>query len=124
MDYSPRVVEDKIDMSDQYSYDEVIQILKNVGIDADCGVCMCQAFTGSAHGCGKHTCRNYSDGERWRLLVSLAGHVHDGSSTIIKVFWDDATGNAFIKIGKDYYLGKSFEEALEEAVKSLTGEAE
>lgn len=44
-------------MSDKtFSHEEVLQILRNVGVDTECGACMCQAFTGSngyAHTCGK-----------------------------------------------------------------------
>jgi hypothetical protein len=39
-----------------YALDEVLMILKNMGVDTECGACMCQAFTGSngyAHTCGK-----------------------------------------------------------------------
>lgn len=36
--------------------DVVFEILRNVGVDTNCGACMCQAFTGSngyEHTCGK-----------------------------------------------------------------------
>jgi hypothetical protein len=39
-----------------FSTDDVLVILRNVGVDTSCGACMCQAFTGSngyEHTCGK-----------------------------------------------------------------------
>lgn len=41
-----------------WSEEDVLQILRNVGVDVECGACMCQAFTGSngyEHTCGKKT---------------------------------------------------------------------
>lgn len=41
-----------------WSEEAVLQILRNVGVDVECGACMCQAFTGSngyEHTCGKET---------------------------------------------------------------------
>jgi hypothetical protein len=41
-----------------WSDEEVCQILRNVGVDTECGACMCQAFTGSngyEHTCGKES---------------------------------------------------------------------
>ncbi|HYX21481.1 MAG TPA: hypothetical protein VFA98_11610 [Thermoanaerobaculia bacterium] len=46
-------------MSDKaFDHEEVLQILRNVGVDTECGACMCQAFTGSngyPHACGKES---------------------------------------------------------------------
>ena len=39
----------------QFSLDDVLQILKNVGVDPECGACAMIAFTG--YGLARHTCK-------------------------------------------------------------------
>lgn len=57
--------------------------------------------------------------DKWKAFCSLAGHLQNGSHTVVKLFQDDATRTCFIQVGKkDYYRdGQGFDAALEEALK-------
>ncbi len=59
--------------------------------------------------------------DKWKAFKELAGHIQDGSSEIVVLFWDDATGTAHIKVGKKRsYYGSTFDEALNKAVRDET----
>ncbi len=59
------------------------------------------------------------EAKKWKDLKELAGHWQDGSSTVVKLFDDDATRSCFIKVGDKTYGtdGSSYDSALAEAVK-------
>ncbi len=49
---------------------------------------------------------------KWKQLKELCGHLQDGSQETVTLMQDDATRTICIKIGKQYFPGDTFEEAL------------
>lgn len=61
--------------------------------------------------------RLQKDSERLAMLRELMGYVEDGSHDIVKLYQDDATYEFFVSVGKLKYYGKSFEQAIDNAMK-------
>lgn len=53
--------------------------------------------------------------ESWTKLITLVGHYKDASDVIVKLFWDDATGDACLLVGSRFYADRSFELAVDKA---------
>lgn len=54
------------------------------------------------------------DAIRWRKLMSLCGHLGDGSQTVVKLYQDDATRHSVhIIVGDQLYYGSSFESVID-----------
>lgn len=54
-------------------------------------------------------------GDYWAKLMHLVGHYKDASDATVKLFWDDATGEACLLVGKDFYFDRSFEAVIDKA---------
>ena len=56
-----------------------------------------------------------ADAARWRKLVSMLGHVQDGSADALRVSLDDATLNYVITSvsSKTYWFGRTLSEAID-----------
>lgn len=50
-------------------------------------------------------CRLAEDAAMLRFLIDACGHWQDGSSTVVKLFDDDATRQYLVKIGNRRYAG-------------------
>jgi hypothetical protein len=59
---------------------------------------------------------NKVDGRRLRCLRDLCGFVENGSSTVVKIFQDDATRTWFVEVGGKSYFAGSFHSAVDAAI--------
>lgn len=54
--------------------------------------------------------------ERMTGLKRLCGYVENGSNTTVSIHQDDATKNWIVYVGKKWYYGNTFGEAIDKAI--------
>ena len=64
-----------------------------------------------------------NDGQRLTGLLELCGHYQDGSSQIVKLFDDDATGDYHVNVenfgnNKKRFIGMSYRDAIDQAIEA------